>query len=82
MEALGLSWWVLGELWGPTWASLAALETIEKPLVFVVFPALGASLGNLGDSDSAQIGQVPRTDKGLGPNWARDLDRHVTWAQI
>ena len=42
MGALGLSWWVLGELWGPIWASLAALETIEKPLVFVVFPALGA----------------------------------------
>ena len=72
----------LGELWGPIWASLAALENIEKPLFFVVFPAMGASLGDLGDSDLAQIGQVPWTDKRLGPNWTSDLDRQVTWAQI
>ena len=63
MGALGLSWGVLGQLWGPICASLAASETIEKPLVFVAFPATGVSLGNLGDSDLAQIGQMPWTDK-------------------
>ena len=41
MGALGLSWWVLGELWGPIWASLAALETIENHWFLLYFQLWG-----------------------------------------
>ena len=41
MGALGVSWGVLGELWGPTWASLAALETIENHWFSLYFQLWG-----------------------------------------
>ena len=41
MGALGFSWWVLGELWGPIWASLAALETIENHWFLLYFQLWG-----------------------------------------
>ena len=48
LELLGASGRSLGGAWGAPGTPQGALEIIEKPLVFIVFSAIGRSLGFMG----------------------------------